>query len=301
MSDTSPADRQIQKEAVRVLARDGFSLAALWVRPEAPRAALLISTGTGFPKEYYLRFAMLAARRGMACLLYDWRGIGGSAPEDLSDFDVDYPDWGRLDFPAVIDELRRNSGTTGPHLHLGHSVGGHFVGFADNQDQLDAHAFVCVGSGYWGHHHLWYRPAVMFFWHGWGSYCLARYGYVKTGMGWTGRPVPGGVFRTWRRWCHKPRYYLAELETSLRPHHFDEVKGPIRSFVYTDDPIATPKTARLILEAYPQAEKDMVVASPSDFGLGSVTHGGPFSKKAIAAAEPVLEWLEAQESRRPSS
>ena len=294
MSDLAPLDTAISQEAVRVPARDGFLLSALWVRPERPRAALLISPGTGYPKEYYLRFAKLAAGRGVACLLFDWRGMAGSAPEDLSTFEIDYPDWGRLDLPGVIDELRRGSGTDGPHLHMGHSVGGHFVGFADNQAQIDAHAFVCVGSGYWGHHLWWYKPLVLFFWHGWGSYCLARYNYVKTGMGWTGRPVPGGVFRTWRRWCHNPRSYLDDLETVLRPHHFDEVKGPIRSFVYTDDPIATPRTARLILEAYPYAEKEVVVSTPEDLSLKSMGHGGPFSKKTISAAEPVLAWLEGQ-------
>lgn len=290
----SPADIKTENlitEAVRVPARDGFLLDALWVRPPAPRAALLVSTGTGYRKEYYLRFAKRAAARGFACLLFDWRGIGGSAPAEMAGFEVDYPDWGRLDFPAVIEELNRNSGTDGPCLHMGHSVGGHFIGFADNHDLIDAHAFVCVGSGYWGHHKWWYRPLALFFWHGWGAYSLNRHGYVKTGGGWTGQALPRGVFETWRRWCHQPDYYLEELGATLRPHYFDEVRGPVRSFIYTDDPIASPRTAEKILSAYANAAADIVVTPPSEHGLKAIGHGGPFTKKTIPAAEPVLAWL----------
>ncbi|RFB05842.1 alpha/beta hydrolase family protein [Parvularcula marina] len=292
MADPVTLPDEITEEAVRVTARDGFSLSALWLRPPAAKGALLVSTGTGYPKEFYLRFARAAAERGFACLLFDWRGIGGSAPEDLAAMKMDYSDWGRLDFPAMFEALRAGSGTDGPHLHVGHSAGGHMVGFADNHALIDAHAFICVGSGYWGNHLLWYRPAALWFWHGWGAWSLAQHGYVKRGGGWTGRPLPRGVFETWKRWCHDPSYYRRELEEKLRPHHFEDVTAPIRSFIYKDDPIATPKTGQHMLDAYPNAPSELVVASAADFGLSAIRHDGPFPKRSLAAAEPVLEWLD---------
>ena len=163
-----------------------------------------------------------------------------------------------------------------------------------NHAQIDAHAFVCVGSGYWGHHALWYRPLALFFWHGWGAYSLRRYGYLKTGGGWTGRSLPKGVFTTWRRWCHQPEYYLNELASVLRPHHFEEIRAPIRSFIYQDDPIASLRTGEILLRAYPAASKEIVLHRAAEFGLKSIGHGGPFTKKTAPAAAPILDWLDRQ-------
>lgn len=273
-----------------VRARDGFALSARLFPVEAPRAAVLISSGTGFPKGFYERFARHMQARGLTALTYDFRGIAASRPDDLAAMQMDYPDWGRLDMPAALDELAEAAPGL-PLVHVGHSVGGHFVGFMDNHDRIRRHAFVSVGSGYWGKHHRSYNPLELFFWFGFGPWSLARRGYVKGGGLWGGTDLPRGVWQTWRRWCLNPRYFADELADRLRPHDFEGVTAPIRSWIFTDDPIANPRTAPDMLAVYPQAPSEMIVRSPADHGVGRIGHEGAFRRGMEPLWDEIADWL----------
>ena len=132
-----------------VPAADGYPLSMRLISAERPTVAVLVSSGTGFPKGFYGRFARHLAGRGAAVLTYDFRGIAGSRPEDLATMEMDYPDWGRLDMPAALGALIEAAPGL-PVVHVGHSVGGHFLGFMPNQHRIARHAFVSVGSGWWG-------------------------------------------------------------------------------------------------------------------------------------------------------
>lgn len=273
-----------------ISARDGRALSARLFPAVAPRAAVLVSSGTGFPKGFYDRFARHLAGRGLTALTYDFRGIAGSRPDDLAAMQMDYPDWGRLDMPAALDELAEAA----PGLslvHVGHSVGGHFVGFMDNHDRIRRHAFVSVGSGYWGKHHRSYNPLELFFWFGFGPWSLARRGYVKGGGLWGGTDLPRGVWQTWRRWCLNPRYFADELADRLRPHDFEGVTAPIRSWIFTDDPIANPRTAPDMLAVYPNAPSEMIVRSPADQGVGRIGHEGAFRRGMEPLWDEIADWL----------
>src|SRR4051794_11426134 len=109
-------------------AKDGFPLSGRLVVPDRPRIGVLLSPGVGFSKEFYLRFARFGAQHGAACLLFDYRGVGSSAPKELKSFKMDFSDWGRLDMPAALDRLNTEFPTI-PLVHVGHSIGGNFLGF----------------------------------------------------------------------------------------------------------------------------------------------------------------------------
>lgn len=287
-AENNPA-AAVSEDLTVIQAADGYALSALWITPPAPTHAVLIQSGTGFPKEFYRHFARAGAARGAACLLYDYRGIAGSAPDDLSAMEMDYTDWGRLDVPAAIDALTARY----PHLptgHVGHSVGGHFLGFADNADRLQRHAFVCVGSGYWGKHFWTDIPKELFFWWVYGPALIAIKGYLPGGGLWGGTALPKGVFTTWRRWCHKADYYHGELAGRLHPHQFNAVTAPIRSFIYTDDPIANARTAPDMLAAYPQAPSELIHRAPAEFGLKSIGHAGLFRRVNAPAWTEIWDW-----------
>ncbi len=59
---------------------DGRELVAHWFAAAAPRAALLMNPATGFPQTFYFRLASYCASRGYHTLIYDYRGMGASAP-----------------------------------------------------------------------------------------------------------------------------------------------------------------------------------------------------------------------------
>ena len=114
---------------------------------------MLLSAGTGFPRQYYRHTAAYLASKGAFVLTFDYRGIGGSGSGDLRGSAIDYPDWGRLDMPAALDALAASAPGL-PLTHIGHSIGGSFVGLMHNHNRIDRQALVAVGSGYWKHHHL---------------------------------------------------------------------------------------------------------------------------------------------------
>lgn len=275
-----------------IKASDGWPLEATLFRPTDARLAVLVSAGTGFPRGFYGRFARWMAERGAVVLTYDYRGIGGSRPDDLAAMQMDYPDWGRLDMPAALKALKV-AALGLPVFHVGHSVGGHFVGFMPNQSGFEKHAFVSVGTGWWGGHHRTYNPFELCFWLGLGPSEIRKHGYVPSGKLWRGTDLPRGVFETWKRWCLRPDYFLKELaDGALDPQQFDKVIAPIRSWIFSDDSIATPGTGARLLTAYPAAPVEILSRRPHDYGVKRIGHEGAFRKGMEPLWEEILQWFD---------
>lgn len=277
-------------EDIKFRAEDGWELAGTVYRGAAPQVAILISAGTGFPRRFYRHVAAYLSQRGAVVLTYDFRGIGESGVENLAVSGIDYPDWGRLDMSAALEHLQSLAPGL-PVTTLGHSIGGQFVGFMQNHDTAVRHAFVAVGSGHWGVHKLRNIPLELFFWWGYGAYCLARHGYIPAGGLWGGEALPPNVFRTWRRWSARRGYLLPELAEGRYPHRFDDPCGPISAWVLSDDPIATETACGDTLSHYSQAEKHLVVRTPRQLGTKKVGHDGAFRKGREALWAELWDWL----------
>ena len=280
----------IRENEIRFEARDGYSLSGRIVAPERPRGAVLISSGTGFPKSIYRRIALAGAERGYACLVYDYRGIAGSAPADMRGFRADIADWGRLDFPAALDRAGALAPDR-PLFTLGHSVGGHLLGLADNIAKVRAHALVCSGSGHWGRHRPGYRPRVMLFWFAYGPACLALKGYIPSGGLWGGTPLPRDVFLQWRRWASQPGYFADDPDV-MTDSHYAEVTAPIRAYRFSDDPIATQASVQDLLDVYSAAPREILCLTPQELGLDRVDHAGAFRRGADAFWPRPFAWFD---------
>ena len=280
----------IEESEIRFDARDGYSLSGRIITPASPKAAVLISSGTGFPKGVYRRIAMAGAERGYACLVYDYRGIAGSAPVSLKGFQADILDWGRLDFTAALDRVA-DLAPDKPLFTLGHSVGGHLVGFADNEARARAHAFVCTGSGYWASHDPGYRPKALFFWLVYGPACLALKGYIPEGGIWGGTALPKPVFRQWRDWAFQPSYFGDEL-VRIEAARFDRVTTPIRNFTFTDDELASKRSVRELMSLYSATRPDIIRLAPADVGAGKIGHAGAFRRGAEGFWPMPFNWFD---------
>lgn len=270
-------------------AQDGYLLSMRMISSPAPTLAVLVSSGTGYPKGFYDRYARWMAQRGAAVLTYDYRGIAASRPEQLKGSNIDFSDWGRRDMPAALQALIEAAPGL-PVTHVAHSVGGHFLGLMPNQDLISRHAFVSVGTGWFGGHLASYRPVALAFWFLLGPFSLLRHGYIK-GRLWGGTDLPPQIYKTWRRWSMKRAYFTRDFEHGLKPQHYSRVQAPIRSWVFSDDPIATPSAAQDLLSAYPSATTEIRHLTPNDLGLKRIAHDGAFRKGSEALWQEIHDWL----------
>lgn len=133
---------------IKISTEDDYTLSALYIRPKNVRGAVQINAATGTKKEFYLNFARYLAQHGLAVLLYDYRGIGESAPRNLKDFRANLRIWAGQDMTAAFDWLKQQHPEQACFI-LGHSMGGQLIGLMRNATQADALILVGSSVGYW--------------------------------------------------------------------------------------------------------------------------------------------------------
>jgi len=279
--------------AVAFTARDGRSLLGLILEAQIPRGALVVNAATGVGREFYLKFAAYAAQRGYHTLVYDYRGMGKSAISPLRDETAGMSDWGMLDMPAALDWLMARYAHL-PCFTLGHSVGGQLLGCMGNANRARAHVMVAASTGYWRRESAPFRFLALALWQVYGPLMLALKGYIPQGIVWSGRPLPPGVFRQWRKWCLTAAPF-PELDDTLRDSHFAEVCGPVLALAFTDDPIATPAAVEALLGSYRKATVERRWIRPADAGVRSLGHRGFFAERHRESLWPgAFDWLDAR-------
>jgi lysophospholipase len=109
--------------------RDGWQLRALdWPSGQVePRGSILFQGGRGDIIEKYLETFSYWHAHGWSVLAFDWRGQGGSG-RLLADPSIGHID----DFATWVGDLAQvfadwKADAPGPHIVMGHSMGGHLV------------------------------------------------------------------------------------------------------------------------------------------------------------------------------
>jgi predicted alpha/beta hydrolase len=275
---------------VTIAARDGRALAGLYLEADQARGALVVNGATGFPREFYLKFARYCVQRGFHTLVYDYRGMGASRSGPTAEEPARMSDWGRLDMPGALAWLEaRRPGL--PLFTLGHSVGGQMIGCMDNQAAARAHVMIATSIGYWRSQRVPFRYQALTFWKVYGPLELRLRGYVPQGTLWRGQALPPNVFLEWRRWCLRPEHFAPEL--AGESSQFAAVRAPVLSFSFSDDPIATPKAVTALLALYPNARVERRSATPAEAGVRAIGHHGFFSERHRETLwRPVLDWLD---------
>ena len=197
-------------EAFALRCADGRELAAHWFAAARRAGVVMISAGTGFPQTFYFKLAAYFAERGFDALVYDFRGMGWSAPRELAAETCRMSDWGLHDMRAALDAAARRA-QGAPVVTVGHSIGGQFVGLLKNHALATAHVQIATSIGYWRWEHAPFKYLAWWFWRVHGPLMLATKGYIPSGGGWAGLPLPRGVYEEWRRWCLRPGHFGPDL------------------------------------------------------------------------------------------
>lgn len=132
---SEPADAGFDRRAIPSHCRetywraaDGWPIRRMdWPAPKTPRGALLFAPGRGDCLEKYLETLEHWWRRGWAVTAIDWRGqaLSGRLGLDATSGHVD-------DFAVWVDDLagfwpQWCAEQSGPHVLVGHSMGGHLA------------------------------------------------------------------------------------------------------------------------------------------------------------------------------
>lgn len=281
-------------QRVEIPALDGQTLVGWLHEPEAwtGEHAVLVNPAMGVPCRFYRRMATYLAGQGCLALTFDYRGIGGSAPEDLTSSPARMRDWGELDIAGAIAWMT-DEHEPGKLVCLAHSVGGQVFGLAPNSPQVER--LYSVGSvkgylGLWPWHQrlllagLWYAvvPAVT-----WAAgYFPAR----LVGLG--GEDLPPKVAMDWRRWGTHPDYLIDDEGQALH-EGFAKWRGAVRAVSLTDDWYAPAGPVEAWLALFENAERSHQRLAPRDVGLDEIGHFGFFREPARRAGlwDQALAWL----------
>lgn len=275
-------------EKTFIAAADGYRLSALYGRPESKSiGTIVISSATGIKKEFYVNFASFLVAQGYTVLLFDYRGIGGSAPNDLRTMDAYMHEWGTKDMNAVLNYLVNEKGLTSI-IWLGHSVGAQLIGFLENPQHIRKVISVNSALGYWGYFPFPMKWLIWVLWYFIGPLMIKIYGYgVMTKIGW-GENLPRNMLMEWRAWCLDKTYFRACLMKLLRSDRFSKFTIPITAVYMSDDFIANDKTVALMMNFFPNSPQTIMKLSVREHTKDRVGHTGLFRKKFRENLWPVI-------------
>lgn len=261
------------------------------VGAQRPRAVVVIAGATAVPQQFYRRFAESLAARGVLAISFDYRGVGGSAPESLVGYEVDYLDWARIDLATVIAAVAQPGL---PLLMVGHSYGGHALGLLPSQCRVDGLYTFGTGAGWHGWMPTLEQMRVRAMWGFIGPMLTAWKGYLPFKQLGMGEDLPLGVYRQWRRWCQYPRYFFDDPLTQPQLQGFARVTTPIVAANSTDDAWAMPRSRDAFMAGYTRAPIERRDLKPADFGLRSIGHMGYFRAESKQIWEHVHAWIDAR-------
>ncbi|QTP53248.1 alpha/beta fold hydrolase [Billgrantia sulfidoxydans] len=252
---------------------DGVAIAARFVTPANPTAAVLIAPAMGVPQRFYAPLAQWLARQGMAVATFDYRGMGASRPSHLRGFEATILDWARFDAAAMLEALERQAPGL-PRYWIGHSLGGQIPPLVPGHERLERIVTVACGSGYWRENAPALKRRVWLFWFGAVPLLTPLLGYFPGQRLNMVGDLPRGVVEQWRRWCLDPEYAVG-AESGVR-ERFAAVRTPVVSLSFSDDDFMSARNTESLHGFYANAPRILLRIRPREAGLARIGHFGFF-------------------------
>lgn len=271
----------IRHESFEVYCEDGVRLRGRLIIPDHPKAVVQFNAGTAAKKEFYLPFLQFLAEHNYLCALWDYRGSGESAPEDLAGCDYRFLDYGTKDMPAIYDYLKERFPSL-PFFLFGHSAGGQQVGFMPKLEGVSGMVGVAVSVGYSPFMPWWYSIQARFLFYVFAPLSFLFAGYLKAKPFGFMENLPRNVLKEWRAWCSKEKYFFDPkfYGNSVPRGHYKALPFPVHIFWATDDPISNQRS----IPAFWQHVKSLhgiefTKSKPSALGVKTIGHFGFFRKQ----------------------
>lgn len=275
-------------QKITITAMDGYELSALYAVPTGDSiGTVVLSSATAVKKEFYLHFARFLVQNGYRVLLYDYRGVGESAPCNLRKSKSFMHEWGIKDMNAVLDWLVEEKKLT-DIVWMGHSIGAQLAGFLENSQHVKKVIAINAALGYWGYFPFPRNIIVWTLWYVISPVLTKIYGYgTMKKVGW-GENLPKNVLLEWRRWCMSKSYYKDFLRAYFKADTFNNFKIPITAVYTSDDFIANDKTVPLMMKFFPNAPVEIMKIPVEKLTANKVGHMGIFRRRFDKNLWPLL-------------
>lgn len=266
-------------QKIFITAADGYQLSALYATPVGESIGnIILSSATGIRKEFYINFAAYLIQNGYKVLLFDYRGIGESAPDNLKTSGSYMHEWGTLDMNAMLDYMVNEKGLT-DIIWVGHSVGGQLIGFIKRQHHIRKIISISAAFGYWGYFPFPVKWKIWGLWFFIGPLMVRVYGYgAMKKIGW-GENLSRNMMKEWREWCLSKTYFTGMLKRKLNADKFYGFTAPITSVYMSDDYLANDITAPMMLNFFPDAPTKIIKLEVEKYTVLKAGHTGIFRKK----------------------
>jgi predicted alpha/beta hydrolase len=291
---TAPTLASGTAEEVRFKTADGRTLAGRLHHPAgAPRYAVVLHGGAGFPARFYQDFAAwLSEAHRAAVLTYDYRDFGWSLRQPLQHSTACISDWGIKDQSAALSYLLRRFPNLPPRV-LGHSLGGQWLAFHDDVHRIARAVAVASGPGYWLDHPWPMLPRVLAFWWLLGPLATGAAGYLPGRAIGLGADLPAGVYWEWRRLCLMRGLHRSGWGSTYPHPRIEDARFKLTLVPIVDDTLIAPHMVRKLPAFYPHAEISETLLDPARLGLKHIGHGGAFLARNKACwpliAAPLLD------------
>lgn len=275
-------------QKITITAADGYPLSALYARPVGGSIGnIILSSATGVRKEFYINFARFLVQNGYCVLLYDYRGIGESAPGNLKTSASFMHEWGTLDMNAALDYMVNEKKLT-DIIWVGHSVGAQMVGFIKNRHHIRKVIAISAALGYWKYFPSPVKWKIWGLWFFVGPIMVWVFGYgAMKKIGW-GENLSRNMMKEWREWCLSKTYFAGLLKKKLKQDKFYGFTVPITSVYMSDDQLANDKTAPMMMKFFPDSPQEIYKLPVENYTSYKVGHTGIFRKKFKRDLWPLL-------------
>jgi predicted alpha/beta hydrolase len=274
------SNKNIQVEPINVRCADGVMLKGVLLIPDKSKAVIQFNGGTATKKEFYLAFLNYLAQHGYICCLWDYRGSGASAPQNMKECDFTFSDYGIIDMPAIKKYLNERFPHL-PFLFFNHSVGGQQLGFMNNLENVVGAVNFAVSTGYAPNMPWAYRSQSFYFFYIFTPISNFLVGYLKAKRFGYMEDLPKNVVNEWKYWCEKKDYFFDTqfYGKTIPEGNFKNFNFPIHTFWTVDDTISNEKnTFNFWVHINSSKPITFTKLTPSDFDVKSIGHFGFFKK-----------------------
>lgn len=267
------------RQSIEIPTADNLSLPALFFEPQSPpKSTIVLSPGTGIPKEFYEGYGNFLASEGHIVLVFDYRGVGKYLEDkQLYSAKVNLQNWGSKDMVAAVNWMKRKY----PNQKLyffGHSIGGQLAGLMENHHLIDRYIFFSSTTGHWSVFGFPFSMMVIFMFYLQIPIASRLFGYLPKNLTYRGVAIAKGVALEWAKWSRNKGYIAAFLGKTIPQNYYQEITQKIDVIWFKDDPIATNKAIFSMLDYYFNANITHHPMTPEKLELPRMGHSGFFKK-----------------------